>query len=192
MPQNKTINIVTWLGTIHTVTNEPRLRLANGKQILVRPIQDSDRAHLDAGIRKLSPQSRWLRFHTDRTEFSAEELTYLVECDGVSRLAMVAIGLDDDGNESEGIGVARAYRNSEQPESAEVAIVVIDEWQQLGVGHALLHTLAETCISIGVRQWTAQILMDNDRALHLFQACGEVVHSSWEQGVQDVVIHLKI
>lgn len=133
-----------------------------------------------------------MRFHGERTAFTSEELDYLTRCDGVDRIAEVAVGLDALGEEEVGVAVARAYRDLEDPERAEVAIVVIDEWQGFGVGRFLLRVLAERCQAAGIRRWTASVLGENSEAVRLLESFGPVVERRWCGGVQEIEIAIRL
>lgn len=164
--------------------------LADGRRIGIRPIRESDRAYLEEGLTRLGPRTRWLRFQGARTHFTAAELSYLTECDGIDRLAFVAIGLDERGEEEVGVGVVRAYRDTEASDLAEVAIVVVDEWQGVGVGRNLLCILAEHCLAVGIRRWKALILSENEIALRFLATFGSISEHQWGIGAQEVVITL--
>jgi GNAT superfamily N-acetyltransferase len=129
-----------------------------------------------------------MRFHGERTSFTTEELDYLTACDGVDRIAEVAVGLDSSGEEEIGVAVARAYRDPRDEERAEVAIVVIDEWQGVGVGGMLLGVLAERCLAVGIRHWRAYVLGENAEAVRLLESIGTVTARRWCGGVQEVEI----
>ena len=114
-------------------------RLGDGREIVVRPIRPDDRAELAAGMRRLSPESRYRRFFTPTSELSESQLTYLTEVDHHDHEALVAVDPETD----HGIGVSRFIRSSEDRELAEVAVAVADSWQGHGVATALLDRLAE-------------------------------------------------
>jgi GNAT superfamily N-acetyltransferase len=166
------------------------LHLGNGRRVVVRPIRDSDREPLQRGLRRLGPQSRIFRFHHDRTQFSDSELDYLVACDGIDRIAYVARGLNDEGEEIDEVGVARAHRKEDKPTAAEVAVVVVDEWQRQGIGRTLLSSLAIRCREVGIRRWDAHVMGANHVAAQLFESFGTVLGRNWDAGVQTIEIEL--
>lgn len=153
---------------------------SDGRSYVVRTIQPFDREHLVAGLAKMSPATRFQRFLTDRTDFSPEELDFLLACDGQNHIAYVCHALGTDGEECEGVAAARFFREADNPEWGEAAIVVIDDWQNIGVGSVLLDTLAEHCRRSGVRGWRATILADNDRAIKLLSKVGTICGRKWE------------
>lgn len=163
---------------------------SDGRPYVIRPIRPEDREYLVLGLGRMSLETRYNRFHNARTEFTERELDFLVHCDGKNHLALVAMPLDDDGQECDGVGVTRFYRDSDDPEWGEVAIVIIDEWQGQGVGSHLLKALAEACIRAGVVGWRANIKPDNERAIHLFSEAGVVIERELKNEVVTLCIVL--
>ncbi|MBS1726176.1 MAG: GNAT family N-acetyltransferase [Armatimonadetes bacterium] len=163
---------------------------SDGRCYRVRPISAVDREHLQIGLGKMSPTTLYQRFHHYRRAFTDAELDFLTACDGKTHIAYVCRAIDDDGEEGEGVGVARVYRDTRDPKVGEVAIVVIDSWQNTGVGTALIQALADHCRQVGILDWRAVIVGDNDRVLHLLSRVGEVVERVWQDRSQVLRIHL--
>jgi RimJ/RimL family protein N-acetyltransferase len=161
-------------------------RLRDGREIVVRPIQPDDRAELAAGMRRLSPESRYRRFFTPTSELTESQLTYLTEVDHHDHEALVAV---EPGTEH-GIGVARFIRSSEDSERAEVAVAVADSWQGQGVATALLDRLAERARAEGVRRFSAEILSDNRPMLELIEEVGPVTTKQRDHGSVEVEVEL--
>lgn len=67
----------------------------------------------------------------------------------------------------EPVGVARYVRSTSEPDAAEAAIAVVDDWQGRGVGRALLNRLATRARQEGVSRFTALVQADNQAALEL-------------------------
>jgi len=165
-------------------------RLKDGRHVIVRPIQQHDQVGLQIGLSLLSPRSIYYRFHTYRGSFTPTELQYLVNCDGVKHIAWVAYESDGQGNELCGIGVARCIRDEIDPEVGEVAFVVLDDWQGVGVGKRLLRQLAEQSISIGIRKWRASVLAENHRALGLLRKFGTQVSQSADGAEVELTVEI--
>ena len=104
---------------------------------MLRPIAPEDRPLVGASFERLGKESRYRRFFTTKNELSATELDYLVDVDHHDHEAIVAI----DPSSGEGLGVGRYVRSGEDPELAEVAVTVADDWQGRGLGRALLDRL---------------------------------------------------
>ena len=109
---------------------------ADGTAVRIRAITEEDADRLVAFHERLSPESRRLRFFSVHPHLLPSELQRFVAVDGRRRVALVAI-LDD-----EIVGVARFDRVA-GTDRAEVALVVQDEFQGLGLGTALLEHLIE-------------------------------------------------
>ena len=104
-----------------TSPNERVVTLRDGSHARVRPIQPDDKDALIAGLQKLSPESRYLRFLRPVTSLNERELKYLTEIDYTNHFAWVAADPDDDLN---GYGVARYVRDPKDPEVAEAAVAI--------------------------------------------------------------------
>jgi len=137
------------------VTLRDRLRL---RLRLVRP---SDKPLLERGFERLSPGSRYQRFFTGRDHLSPAELSYLTECDGIDHVGLGALTCPGPGAQEEGVGIARFIRSREQPETAEAAVAVIDEYHRRGVGHLLLSRLIEAARERGIKSFWCALLTSN-------------------------------
>jgi RimJ/RimL family protein N-acetyltransferase len=134
-------------------------RLPDGAPVLIRPIRADDKRMLTDGLRRLSDESVHRRFLTMKRNFSRTELRYLTEVDGRDHVAMVAEYPGEPVRRL--IAVARFVRLHDDPEAAEVAITVADNWQQRGLGSLLSARLADEARSHGIRRFTATMAADN-------------------------------
>jgi acetyltransferase len=142
-------------------------RLQNGSPVLIRPIRADDKALLEDMLRNLSAESIQRRYLTLKKRFTSAELRYLTELDGWNHLALVAESPVQPGRRV--LGVARYVRDAEDPESAEVAFEVIDDFQGLGLGSMLAEELAHRASMRGIRRFTATMANDNVPATRLFE-----------------------
>jgi GNAT superfamily N-acetyltransferase len=147
-----------------------RTKLRDGTRVLLRQIRPSDRDALAEGLRRLSPASRFLRFHADIDELTDRELDYLTEVDHVDHEAIVALDLDHP--EVPGIGVARYIRDPYERHVAEAAVAVADDYQQRGAGTLLLGALAGRARSHGVEVFRNYVLAQNEPMLQLLDQLG--------------------
>jgi GNAT superfamily N-acetyltransferase len=147
--------------------NPEIVTLPDGDRMLIRPVESSDKELLRRGFEALSRETRYQRFFAPKERLTEAELRYYTEFDGIVHFA-VAAGLTDDADEPvEGVGVARYVAGPEQPDVAEVAIVVADAYQRRGVGSRLLRHLIREAQNNGIRRFTASILRTNAAALQL-------------------------
>lgn len=136
--------------------------LRDGTPVRLRPIQPDDKRLLVRGFERLSEDSRYRRFFTPMSELPLAQLEYLTEVDHHDHEAILAV--DEHG---EPVGVARYIRSTSEPDAAEAAVAVVDDWQGRGVGRALLNRLATRARQEGVSRFTALVQADNQAALEL-------------------------
>ena len=60
----------------------------------------------------------------------------------------------------------------EAPDSAEVAVAVVDDWQGRGLGSALLEELTERAGEEGIERFTATVLAENRQVIELLRGLG--------------------
>jgi GNAT superfamily N-acetyltransferase len=149
-------------------TTEVALR--DGTKVLLRPLLPEDRAVLVEGFRRLSPESRYRRFMAPIQELTDDQLRYLTEIDYVDHFAWLALDLDKPGRP--GMGVARYVRIPEEPDLAEAAVTVIDDYQGRGLGTLLLEALGAVALENGIRRFRGYALEDNRPMLEVLEALG--------------------
>ena len=149
--------------------------LRDGREVTIRPIAPADVAELRDGLKVLSPESRYLRFHSQRSELTPDEWRYLTDVDGERHVAVVAIVEDRIA------GVARFVAVTD--DAAEVAFVVGDEVQGLGIGALLRDVLVEAAAARGIVTFGANVLAQNAPMRKLLRALD---HVSERDGVIEV------
>jgi RimJ/RimL family protein N-acetyltransferase len=164
-------------------------RLPDGAVVLIRPIRPDDKALLADGLRRLSPQSAQRRFLTPKRSFSRAELRYLTEVDGRDHVALVVEYLADPVRRL--IAVGRFVRLQDDPEAADVAFTVADDWQGRGVGSLLGEKLAAEARLLGIRRFTATMASDNVPAHRLMaKLTAQLEQHHAGGGVDEVVLDL--
>jgi RimJ/RimL family protein N-acetyltransferase len=144
--------------------------LDDGQRVAFRPLRRDDRESLREAFARMSPQSRYRRFFSPLDHLSEQQLDYLTNIDFKDHVAWIAFLPDEPG--APGVGVARWVRDRDDPEVAEAAVAVIDDYHRRGIGRALLRLLTESAVSLGVKRFQAFVLGDNDPMLTLFQSLG--------------------
>ncbi|HEY8900203.1 MAG TPA: GNAT family N-acetyltransferase [Chthoniobacterales bacterium] len=148
------------------------IQLRDGRRARTRPIQPGDAGALTRGLERLSPTGNAYRFLHHRKRFTEAELHYLTHCDFHDHIAVVLALLDAQGHETDQVGVARCIRTPEDPELAEVGIVLVDDCQNLGGGTALLRHLVRLAWASGIRRWQAFSFAENVAASQLLRRFG--------------------
>jgi RimJ/RimL family protein N-acetyltransferase len=135
--------------------------------VVIRPIRPDDKPLLSDGLRRLSDESVHRRFLTPKRSFSGSELRYLTEINAVDHVALVAEDPADPTRHL--IAVGRFVRLTDDPDAAEVAITVADNWQGRGLGSLVGAHLAHAARNRGIKRFTATMAADN-RAAHRLMA----------------------
>ena len=166
--------------------HEHVVSLRDGTRCLVRPIRADDKDKLIEGLDRLSPESRYRRFLRPVNSLNEREVRYLTEIDYVNHFAWAAMALDLSGQP--GLGVARYVRDPIDPDVAEMAVAVLDEFQGNGLGTILLSLLSETAHINGITVFRAWVLGENHQALALLDGPG--TRKTADQGLLKVEIDL--
>ena len=77
-----------------------------------------------------------------------------------------------------------------RPGQAEVAFVVVDEYQGRGIGRALMRHLTSIACAAGLRTLIAEVLPENTAMLGLFKTSGLPLSTRHEGQIVDVTIWL--
>jgi GNAT superfamily N-acetyltransferase len=134
--------------------------------IRIRPIRPDDVQRLRAFLKRLSPETRYMRFHQVVTDFTPAQWRYLTCVDGRDHAALVAC------EDRRIVGVSRYIRDRERPDVAEVAFVVSDEHQRRGLGRRLRDRLVTVARSNGIRSFEAFVTAHNCRIRRLLSGGG--------------------
>src|SRR5512138_3454355 len=162
---------------------DPRLVLRDGSVASVRAANAEDAAALAEFFRRLSDESRMLRFFTAGEPPAAVVARLSDSSDPARALTLVA-------ERAAGI-IATASYIAIGPDSAEVAFAVADGFQGKGLGTALLERLAAAAAARGFRRFEATTLAHNNRMLEVFRDSGfEVRSQSTADGCVDVQLSL--
>ena len=149
-----------------------------------RPVRPDDAPLFHRLWERLSPETVYRRFHAPLPR-PPVDTDRLVQVDHDLREAVVAVVGDDV------VGVARYERSPADRSTAEVAIVVEDAWQGVGVGRQLVAQLTGLAARRGVRTLTATVQQDNDRVVGLIRRLLPGSTFTPDAGLYDVVSPLR-
>jgi len=158
--------------------NSQRTRLRDGSMVLIRPVGADDGDLLAEGFNRLSARSRRLRFLSGKSRLSRDDLAYLTQVDHHDHEAIGALDPED----GRGLGVARYIRSSRDPDCAEVAVTVVDDWQHRGLGSELLARVTQRAREEGIGRFTALVSSDNLAVAALLRDSGAAVRQLHQEG----------
>jgi RimJ/RimL family protein N-acetyltransferase len=152
---------------------ERRVELDDNRRVKLRLIRPEDRDALSVAFHKLAPETRYRRFMGHVSTLTPPMLTYLTELDGQNHFAIVAVPVKRRrGEPIQIVGVARFIRLRGHPSSAEMAVTVADEMQNLGLGTKLVEVLVEAAAERGIDTLVAHMLEANASMHRLLEKSG--------------------
>jgi len=157
--------------------------LEDGARIRLRLLRPDDRQRVADGFASLSPESRFMRCLRARNDLSPAELHFMTDCDGEDHLAIAVVAIDEQGVEGGNVGLARFVRCIDDPEAAEIAITVMDDWQGRGIGALLLRRLLAAMGERGYREARGVMHPDNTGMRRLVDDAGPDTRRVAEDGL---------
>ena len=151
-------------------------QLRDGQTVLVRRLGENDTALLEEFLARLSDTSLAVRFFAP-----VPRATAFVELwKGVGEPNRRALVMITGGAKVPAIIAHAEYvRDGADAPGAEVAFLVEDAYQGHGCATLLLWRLARAARAVGVREFHAAVLMENDQMLEVFRGCGYPIEEWW-------------
>ena len=132
--------------------------LRDGRRVTVREILPDDKEALRAAVANMSADSRYSRFMTSVRELPDNMLEAATHPVPDKEFALVV--LDPEGAHTSIVGGAR-YASEAGSDSCEFAIMVVDDWQHLGLAPYLMETLVAAAQAHGFRCIEGYVLSTN-------------------------------
>lgn len=132
----------------------------------------SNKRDISEGLRYMSPESIRYRFLGSKKEFTEKELEYLTVLDGWNHYA---IGILEQHDPKRGIAIIRLVRSSKNPQEAEIAITIIDDYQRKGLGTFLMNLMLLAARERDINLLTFTFLPQNEGIIHLIERLGPPV-----------------
>lgn len=145
-----------------------RIALADGRRVILCPVDANDANAEQQFVSALSPSSRYRRFHFGMRTLPEQLLREMTEIDQRQHVALIARPETADGTI---VADARYVRNADSDE-AEFALMVADAWQGIGLGRELLQRLRRHARANGVRRLYGDVLWGNETMIGLVRALG--------------------
>jgi acetyltransferase len=165
-----------------------KLQLADGTDIVIRPIRPEDAEIEQQFVRGLSSEAKYFRFMNALHELSQDMLVRFTQIDYHDEMALIAVRPQD--TDEEEIGVARYVTNPDR-RSCEFALVVSDKWQRKGIAHHLLRNLIENARGRGLDKMLGEVLRNNSKMLELVKSFGfEIKNHPGDNSIMRVELDL--
>nr|CAA6800013.1 MAG: Acetyl-CoA synthetase (ADP-forming) alpha and beta chains, putative [uncultured Thiotrichaceae bacterium] len=150
-------------------------QLADGTDIMIRPIRPEDAEMQQSFMQNLSGESRYMRFMQALRELTPDMLARFTQIDYDRDMAFVVLAGKDE-HEVE-VGVSRYSVNPDQ-NSCEFALVIADDWQNRGLGGLLMQVLIDVARDKGLATIIGDVLAHNTGMLKLMNRLGFERHAS--------------
>jgi acyl-CoA hydrolase/RimJ/RimL family protein N-acetyltransferase len=154
-----------------------------GLEIFLRPVKISDEPLLKEFFYALSDESIHRRFISMRPDMPHKRLQEFAIIDFTKEMVILAVRSPAQKQEIIGIG---QYAIDEETHAAEVAFVVRDDYQNQGVGTELLTYLTYLAKKQGLLGFTAEVLVENQPMLHLFEKMGFAIQRRMAEEVYEL------
>ena len=162
------------------------LDLSDGSRVFLRPLKLTDEALLRDLFYRLSEESVHYRFFQVLRSMPHNRLQEFLRIDYEADMALVVLtsSVEEDARM---LAIAHFLKDP-RTNLAEAAFLVRDDWQGKGLGSQLMMALVEAAQLQGIAGFTADVLADNRRMLHVFHKCGYAVQSRLEGSVYSLTM----
>ena len=161
-------------------------RMRDGRDIEIRALRPDDKDDMLAAVGRTGAESLRRRFFTLKRGFSEKEIAFFVNIDFANHVALIALAEEDRRKCIIGGGRYVVV----EPGKAEIAFVVIDDYQGQGVGTLLMRHLAVIARKAGLRELIAEVLPENRAMRKVFDKFG--FRSGSGRGPQSVHLVMKL
>lgn len=146
----------------------------DGRSLRVRHITREDDDLLVELYQRLTPATRRLRFliehHDVPDELVWREAHRLSDLNPHLAAALIAVTREESVEQA--VAVARLARDADDPTTAELAIVIRDDYQREGLGTIMLDLLIQLAMVGGIKRLRAISLAENEGLHRLINATG--------------------
>lgn len=165
------------------------LKLADGRELVLRPIDPADAPALQQAFAKLEPEEVRLRFLHPLTELTDAYARELCTLDPSHAFALVIAEPGVPGQAAIGAVARLAFEPPDR--NADFAIIVGHPLAGNGLGRHLLRRLIDWATRRKLWSLQGDVLNENQVMLHLAQKLGFTTHSMGEPGVVRIIRPLR-
>lgn len=157
----------------------------------VRAIRQRDREALLESFKELKEETLYSRFFAPKKVLSESDLKQLTEVDFDRTVALV-VTLSVEGQQKI-IGEGRyiSFKDAEDLDSAEFALIVGENYQGIGLGKLIFNHLLSIARERGISRFKAEVLPANERMLNLLRKSGLPVHMTTKGETVNVSVNLQ-
>jgi RimJ/RimL family protein N-acetyltransferase len=164
--------------------------LRNGTTVTIRAIRPEDKTKLVSAFKNLDRESVYTRFFQYVRELTDQDLKRATEIDFDREVALV-VTVDLGGGETI-IGTGRyvVFEEADAGRSAEVAFIVEEDYQGLGIASRIFRHLVQIGRQNNVSRFKADVLSGNQAMLGVFASSGLPMKQQRDGTVVQVTLSL--
>ncbi len=156
-----------------------KVELRSGEEVTLRPVRITDQEELQQMFYRLSDESTYRRFMAYKRTHPRQDIEKLVNLDYEQNMGLLAVHRHGDRDEI--LGMCR-YDVDPATRLADIAFVIVDDWQGKGLGSALMRRMVDIASSRGLRGFTADVMTVNKPMIRVFQNTGLEMTTVREEG----------
>jgi len=165
--------------------------LRNGLAVTIRHLRADDRERIAKAVRQLDRESIYTRLFSYRSELTESGLDRIMRVDPGREVALVVTTGTGDGEIVIGSGRYVVVDPSAAERTAEVAFMVEEDYQGLGIASRLLRHFADIARDQGIAAFEADVLAQNSSMLGVFTRSGLPMRKRPEGGTVHVTLSLR-
>jgi acyl-CoA hydrolase/GNAT superfamily N-acetyltransferase len=172
-------------GVVYPEALETKFRTRTKGDVFIWPVKPTDENLVREMFYDLSEKTVYLRFFSHLKAMPHEKAQLLVNLDYQEQMAIGAyLGEYPD---FKMIGLAQYIRNPNS-NMAELAFLVLDDYQKEGLGKFLFQYLVRIARQNGIEGFSAEVLSDNRPMIHILSNCGYKINTRIEDDVYNFII----
>jgi GNAT superfamily N-acetyltransferase len=164
--------------------------LKNGLPVTIRHLRADDRERLRTAVGQLTPETIYTRLFSHRTTVTEAGLDRIMRTDPAGEVMLVVTTGAGEKETIIGGGRFIASKGEGSGCTAEVAFVVEEDYQGLGIASRILRHLAAIARGAGIAAFEADVLTENKSMLAVFARSGLPVTKRLEGGTVHVTLPL--
>ena len=165
--------------------------LKNGTAVRIRGVRADDKKRISEAFRNLETESIYKRFFHYKKALTDEDLKAATEVDFENEVALMVTTGEKESETIIGAGRYVAFDAAGGQRSAEVAFMVEEDYQGLGITSMTLRHLAGIAKNKGIEQFHAEVLRENGGMLAVFKRSGFPIKQESAEGVVHVTLSLR-
>lgn len=161
------------------------LRLANGRELLIRPVRGDDAAPLRASFPLFKPAPVRERLLAGRPELETAQVTRLTHPDPRTEFALVATERLPPG---EALVAALGHITTDTDRNGELVVLVSQHIDGMGVGRQLLRRLTRWARGKRLAGLHGHVAQDNEPMLQLATSLGFRAQPAGDDGMVEILL----